>query len=84
VYVGNPAANSVVRGGVIALDGAHRQNALARIHTLGRMHDVLIAPQFKPYYARAQGRDLGLTSGGTGLEDSGARLGWINYDAEFH
>jgi PQQ-dependent dehydrogenase (methanol/ethanol family) len=83
VYVGNSGGELGVRGWVIALDESSGK-MLWRAYATGPDADVLIGPQFKPFYPSDQGKDLGVTSwpaqawkiGGGGM------WGWISYDAE--
>jgi lanthanide-dependent methanol dehydrogenase len=83
VYVGNSGGELGVRGWVTALD-ENSGKLLWRAYATGPDKDVLIGAEFKPFYADAQGKDLGVTSwppqawkiGGGGM------WGWISYDAE--
>ncbi len=83
VYVGNSGGEFGVRGWLTALslqDG----HTLWRAYSTGPDSDVLIGPDFKPFYASDRGKDLGVTSwppdqwklGG------GTVWGWISYDPE--
>ncbi len=83
MYVGNSGGELGVRGWVTALDEGSGK-LLWRAYATGPDADVLIGPQFKPFYADAHGKDLGVSSwpaqawkiGGGGM------WGWITYDAE--
>ena len=85
VLVGNSGGEFGVRGWLAALDAG--SGALAwKAWSTGPDSDVLIGPEFRPFYPSEQGRDLGVTSwppeawrigGGTGW-------GWISYDPALH
>jgi lanthanide-dependent methanol dehydrogenase len=83
VFVGNSGGELGVRGWLTALD--LNTGAIAwRAYSTGPDSDVLIGPQFKPFYPMDQGKDLGVKSwppeawkiGG------GTVWGWISYDPE--
>ena len=81
VLVGNSGGEFGVRGWLAGLDAG--SGAIAwKAYATGPDTDVLIGPNFHPFYPTEQGRDLGVTSwppeawrigGGTGW-------GWISYD----
>src|SRR5207237_4379974 len=81
VLVGNSGGEMGVRGWLKALDAGSGKVAWTAYHT-GPDADVLIGPNFKPFYAKDRGKDLGATSwppdawkiGG------GTTWGWISYD----
>jgi len=83
VLVGNSGGEMGIRGWVTALNLADGSQAWRAYHT-GPDKDVLIGPQFKPFYASDRGTDLGVSSwppdqwkiGGAGM------WGWISYDPE--
>ena len=83
VLVGNSGGEMGVRGWLTALDvGSGR--IVWRAYSTGPDDDVLIGPDFKPFYAMDRGKDLGVTTwppeawkiGG------GTVWGWISYDPE--
>jgi lanthanide-dependent methanol dehydrogenase len=84
VYVGNSGGEMGVRGWLTALD-EKTGKLIWRAYSGGPDKDVLIGPEFKPFYASDKGTDLGVTSwpkdawkiGG------GTSWGWISYDPEF-
>lgn len=83
VLVGNSGSENGVRGWLAALDTRDGRMAWKAFAT-GPDADVLIGPEFKPFYAQDHGKDLGVSSwppdawkiGG------GTAWGWISYDAE--
>jgi lanthanide-dependent methanol dehydrogenase len=83
VLVGNSGGEFGVRGWLTALDA--RNGTLAwRAYATGPDADVLIGPNFKPFYDQDKGKDLGVSSwppdawkiGG------GGSWGWISYDPQ--
>jgi PQQ-dependent dehydrogenase (methanol/ethanol family) len=85
VLVGNSGGEYGVRGWLIALDAANGKEVW-RAYSTGPDEDVLIGPEFKPFYASERGADLGMKSwppeawriGG------GTVWGWISYDPELN
>jgi len=83
VLVGNSGGEMGVRGWLTALDAATGKIAW-RAYTTGPDKDVLIGPNFKPFYKQDRGTDLGVSSwppeawkiGG------GTVWGWISYDPQ--
>jgi PQQ-dependent dehydrogenase (methanol/ethanol family) len=83
VLVGDAGGEFGVRGSLTALDEG--SGAIAwRAYSTGPDKDVLIGPQFHPYYASDQGKDLGVTSwpGEAWKKGGGTVWGWISYDPE--
>ena len=83
VLVGNSGGEFGVRGWITALDASTGKVAWKAFHT-GPDTDVLIGPEFKPFYAMDRGKDLGMT---TWPPDAwkiggGTVWGWISYDPE--
>jgi lanthanide-dependent methanol dehydrogenase len=83
VLVGNSGGEFGVRGWLTALDAATGKQAW-RAYSTGPDSEVLIGPDFKPYYAMDQGKDLGVKSWPTDAwkRGGGAVWGWISYDPE--
>ncbi len=85
VYVGDSGGEMGVRGWIAALN-EDSGKLLWKAYNTGPDREVLIGPQFKPYYASDRGSDLGITSwppqawkiGG------GTVWGWATYDAELN
>ena len=81
VLVGNAGSELGVRGWLTALDTATGR-VIWRAHSTGPDAEVLIGPNFKPFYQQDVGKDLGVTTwppeawkiGG------GTAWGWISYD----
>ena len=83
VLVGNSGGEFGVRGWLTALDAASGRIAW-RAYSTGPDKDVLIGPEFKPFYASDKGRDLGVSSWPPGAWKTGGGTvwGWISYDPE--
>jgi lanthanide-dependent methanol dehydrogenase len=83
VFVGDSGGEMGVRGWAAALD-ENNGKLLWKAYNTGPDKDVLIGPQFKPFYASDRGTDLGEKTwppqawkiGG------GTAWGWFTYDAE--
>ncbi|HEY2378493.1 MAG TPA: methanol/ethanol family PQQ-dependent dehydrogenase [Gemmatimonadaceae bacterium] len=83
VLVGVSGGEFGVRGWLKALDEASGKVAWTAYHT-GPDKDVLIGPNFRPFYAADSGKDLGINSWpGDRWKIGGAGAwGWITYDPE--
>jgi len=85
VLVGDSGGEFGIRGWLQALDAATGKPAWKAYHT-GPDADVLIGADFKPFYKKDQGKDLGVSSwppeawktGGAGM------WGWISYDPDLN
>jgi PQQ-dependent dehydrogenase (methanol/ethanol family) len=85
VLVGNSGGEFGVRGWLQALDAKTGAVVWKAYHT-GPDADVLIGPEFRPFYDSEKGKDLGITTwppdhwqiGG------GTMWGWISYDPELN
>ena len=83
VFVGNSGGEFGVRGWITALN-ANDGSMAWRAYSTGPDSDVLIGPDFKPFYEQDRGKDLGVASwppeawkiGG------GTVWGWMSYDPE--
>lgn len=83
VITGDSGAELGVRGKVVGLD-LKTGKELWRAYSTGPDKDVLIGPDFKAFYPKDQGKDLGVTSwppDGWKL-GGGTVWGWISYDPE--
>ena len=81
VIVGNSGAELGVRGWVLALDAGNGKE-LWRAYSTGPDKDVLIGPNFRPFYAQDRGADLGTRTwnGEQWKLGGGTVWGWITYD----
>ena len=85
VLVGNSGGELGVRGKLTALDlktGKIKWIA----YSTGSDQDVRIGADFKPYYAKDQGKDLGIKTWNPGQWKIGGGTvwGWISYDPELN
>lgn len=83
VYVGNAGGELGVRGKLTALDlGTGKIQWTA--YSTGPDKDVLIGPNFKPFYKMDQGPDLGVSSWPPDQWKMGGGTiwGWVSYDPE--
>ncbi|MDB5545127.1 MAG: PQQ-dependent dehydrogenase, methanol/ethanol family [Hyphomicrobiales bacterium] len=85
VLVGNSGGEYGVRGWLVALDAQTGKQAWKAFGT-GPDTDVLIGPQFKPFYDSDKGKDLGVSSWQPdGWRQGGGNMwGWISYDPELN
>jgi len=85
VIVGNSGGEMGVRGWVAALSAKDGHKVWQAYHT-GPDADVKIGPNFKPYYAFMQGKDMGVKSwtGDQWKIGGGTVWGWITYDPEMN
>ncbi len=83
VLVGNSGGEFGVRGWLCALDAATGK-LLWRAYSTGPDSEVLIGPEFKPFYASDRGKDLGVQSWPPDAwkRGGGTVWGWISYDPE--
>ena len=83
VLIGNSGGEFGVRGWLTALNVADGKIAWRAYHT-GPDADVLIGPNFHPYYPQDQGKDLGVSSWPSDAWKigGGTMWGWISYDPE--
>ena len=83
VLVGNSGGEFGVRGWLTALNAADGKIAWRAYHT-GPDADVLIGPNFHPFYPQDRGKDLGVTSwpADAWKIGGGTMWGWISYDPE--
>ncbi|MEO8727260.1 MAG: PQQ-dependent dehydrogenase, methanol/ethanol family [Acidobacteriaceae bacterium] len=85
VYVGDSGGELGVRGKLTALD-LKTGKILWRAYNSGPDTDARIGPDFKPFYKKDQGKDLGVS---TWTPDQwkvggGTIWGWISYDPELN
>ncbi|MBZ5583285.1 MAG: methanol/ethanol family PQQ-dependent dehydrogenase [Acidobacteriia bacterium] len=81
VIVGNSGGEFGVRGWLAGLD-ADTGTIAWRAYATGPDKDVLIGPNFKPFYESERGKDLGVKSwqGDTWKIGGGPGWSWISYD----
>ena len=80
VLVGNSGGEMGVRGWLTALNTSNGQIAW-RAYGTGPDADVLIGPDFKPFYPQDRGADLGVKTWPVGAwrVGGGTVWGWISY-----
>jgi PQQ-dependent dehydrogenase (methanol/ethanol family) len=85
VLVGNSGGEFGVRGWLTALDAGTGRQAW-RAYSTGPDHEVLIGPDFRPFYAQDRGQDLGVRSWPSEAwkTGGGSVWGWISYDPELN
>lgn len=85
VLVGNSGGELGVRGWLTALD-ATSGRILWRAYSTGPDADVLIGPEFKPFYAQDQGQDLGVKTWPPEQWRIGGGTVWgcLSYDPELN
>ena len=85
VFVGNSGGEFGVRGWLAALN-AQDGSVAWRAYSTGPDKDVLIGPQFKPFYTQDRGTDLGVSSWNPdGWKTGGGTVwGWISFDPELN
>jgi len=83
VLVGDSGGEMGIRGWLKALDESSGNVVWTAYHT-GPDKDVLIGPNFKPFYAKDQGKDLGISSWPPDMWKigGGTMWGWISYDPD--
>ncbi|HEX5581585.1 MAG TPA: methanol/ethanol family PQQ-dependent dehydrogenase [Gemmatimonadaceae bacterium] len=83
VLVGNSGGEMGVRGWLTALDAATGQIAW-RAYSTGPDEEVLIGPEFRPFYGMDSGPNLGVRSwpGDAWKTGGGTVWGWLSYDPE--
>jgi PQQ-dependent dehydrogenase (methanol/ethanol family) len=85
VLVGNSGGEYGVRGWLQALDAATGKTVW-KAYSTGPDKDVLIGPNFKPFYTGDKGADLGVTTWPPQAWEQGGGTvwGWISYDPELN
>jgi PQQ-dependent dehydrogenase (methanol/ethanol family) len=83
VLVGDSGGEMGVRGWLKALDENSGNVVWTAYHT-GPDRDILIGPNFKAFYAKDQGKDLGVSSWPPDMWKigGGTTWGWISYDPD--
>jgi PQQ-dependent dehydrogenase (methanol/ethanol family) len=85
VLVGNSGGEYGVRGWIVALDANSGKQAW-KAYSTGPDKDVLIGPNFKPFYDSDKGQDLGVTTWPPNAWEQGGGTvwGWISYDPDLN
>ncbi|HWL69896.1 MAG TPA: methanol/ethanol family PQQ-dependent dehydrogenase [Geminicoccus sp.] len=85
VYVGNSGGEYGVRGWIQALS-AEDGSTVWKAYNTGPDKDVLIGPEFKPFYAMDQGVDLGVTTWPPDAwqQGGGNVWGWLAFDPDLN
>ena len=85
VLVGNSGGEYGVRGWIVALDANTGKQAW-KAYSTGPDKDVLIGPNFKPFYDSDKGQDLGVTTWPPNAWEQGGGTvwGWISYDPDLN
>ncbi|MBZ9936993.1 methanol/ethanol family PQQ-dependent dehydrogenase [Mesorhizobium sp. BR1-1-16] len=85
VFVGNSGGEYGVRGWIVALDAATGKSVWKAFST-GPDADVLIGPDFKPFYDMDRGKDLGVTTWPPDAwqQGGGNVWGWLSYDPDLN
>ena len=85
VLVGNSGGEFGVRGWLAALDAATGKIQW-KAYSTGPDSEVLIGPDFKPFYAQDRGKDLGVTTWPAGAWKTGGGTVWgfISFDPELN
>jgi PQQ-dependent dehydrogenase (methanol/ethanol family) len=85
VLIGNSGGEYGVRGWLVALD-ATTGKQVWKAYSTGRDTDVLIGPEFKPYYVSDKGKDLGVSTWPPNAWELGGGTvwGWISYDPDLN
>jgi PQQ-dependent dehydrogenase (methanol/ethanol family) len=83
VLVGNSGGEFGVRGWLTALDAATGKQVW-RAYSTGPDDEVLIGPEFKPFYAQDRGKDLGVSTwpAQAWKIGGGTVWGWVSYDPQ--
>jgi PQQ-dependent dehydrogenase (methanol/ethanol family) len=83
VLVGNSGGEFGVRGWLTALNASNGETAW-RAYATGPDADVLIGPEFQPFYEQDRGKDLGVTTWPPDAwqRGGGGSWGWISYDPD--
>jgi len=83
VLIGNDGSAFGVRGWLIALDLASGKE-LWRAYSTGPDREVLIGPEYKPFYAKDRGTDLGVATWPQGAWKIGGGTvsGWLSFDPD--
>jgi alcohol dehydrogenase (cytochrome c) len=85
VYVGISGGEYGIRGWLQALDEGTGKTVW-KAYSTGPDKDVLIGPEFKPFYESDKGKDLGVSTWPPDAwqQGGGSTWGWISYDPDLN
>lgn len=85
VYVGISGGEYGIRGWLQALD-ENSGKTVWKAYSTGPDSDVLIGPEFKPFYDSDKGKDLGVSTWPPDAwqQGGGSTWGWLSYDPELN
>lgn len=85
VIVGNSGGEMGVRGWAQALDVATGKTVW-KAYSTGPDSEVLIGPDYKPFYDKEKGKDLGISTWPADMwqQGGGTVWGWVSYDPELN
>ncbi len=85
LIVGNSGGEMGVRGWAAALDQATGR-VVWKANNTGPDKDVLIGPEFKPFYPQYKGKDLGVSTWPADMwqHGGGSVWGWVSYDPDLN
>lgn len=85
VIVGNSGGEMGVRGWAIALDAATGK-MVWKAYSTGPDNEVLVGPDYKPFYDKEKGKDLGVATWPADMwqQGGGTVWGWVSYDPELN
>ncbi|WP_280173499.1 methanol/ethanol family PQQ-dependent dehydrogenase [Hyphomicrobium sp. CS1GBMeth3] len=85
VIVGNSGGEMGVRGWATALDAATGK-IVWKAYSTGPDSEVLIGPDYKPFYDKEKGKDLGVTTWPADMwkQGGGTVWGWVSFDPELN
>jgi len=85
VLIGNSGGEYGVRGWLVALDAANGKQVW-KAYSTGPDSEVLIGPEFKPFYESDKGKDLGVSTWPPNAWEQGGGTvwGWISYDPDLN
>jgi alcohol dehydrogenase (cytochrome c) len=85
LIVGDSGGEMGVRGWAAALDQTTGK-VIWKAYSTGPDNEVLIGPDFKPFYSQYKGKDLGVSTWPADMwrQGGGTVWGWVSYDPELN